>query len=166
MARYLADQIALRPNIRALYRTEVVAAHGGESLEAIDVRDSATGETKRLETGGLFLFIGADAETGWLPPEIALDPKGYVLTGSDVRAAGRWELDRDPFLLETSEPTVRPSTSPSRSTVTTATGAGKRRITRRSSSPLATLLTSAQAGLALVGLHHRPIIRRRLQRPC
>jgi NADPH-dependent glutamate synthase beta subunit-like oxidoreductase len=49
---------------------------------------------------------GADAETAWLPPEIAVDPKGYVLTGADVRAAGRWELDRDPYLLETSVPGI------------------------------------------------------------
>jgi thioredoxin reductase (NADPH) len=38
------------------------------------------------------------------PPEIALDRRGYVLTGSDMRAAGRWALDRDPYLLETSVP--------------------------------------------------------------
>ena len=57
------------------------------SLEAIDVRNAETGETTRLESGGLFIFIGADAETAWLPPEIALDRRGYVLTGSDVRAA-------------------------------------------------------------------------------
>ena len=66
------------------YRTEVIAAHGDTSLEAIDVRDTATGETSRLESGGLFIFIGADAETAWLPPEIALDQRGYVLTGPDV----------------------------------------------------------------------------------
>jgi thioredoxin reductase (NADPH) len=106
MARYLVDQIALRPNIRMLFRTEVVAAHGDASLEAIDVRDLETGETTRLESGGLFLFIGADAETGWLPPEIALDSNGYVLTGSDLRTAGGWELDRDPYLLETSVPGI------------------------------------------------------------
>ena len=70
------------------------------------MRNNATGEVTRLESGGLFLFIGADAETGWLPPEIALDPRGYVLTGSEVRAAGRWALDRDPYLLETSAPGV------------------------------------------------------------
>ena len=80
--------------------------HGEASLEAIDVRDRATAETTRLESGGLFIFIGADAETAWLPPEIALDDKGYVLTGSDVRAAGRWQLDRDPYLLETSVPGI------------------------------------------------------------
>ena len=66
--RYLADQIASRPNIGALFHSEVVAAHGGESIEAIDVRNSDTGETTRLVTGGLFIFIGADAElAGCLP---------------------------------------------------------------------------------------------------
>ena len=106
MARYLVDQIASRPNIRMLFSSEVVAAHGEASLEAIDVRNSETGETTRFESGGLFLFIGADAETAWLPPEIALDPRGFVLTGADLNAAGGWELDRDPYLLETSVPGI------------------------------------------------------------
>jgi len=106
MSRYLIDQLATRANIRVLFRTEVTAAHGVTSLEAIDVRHAATGETTRLESGGLFIFIGADAETSWLPPEVALDRKGYVLTGSDVRSAGRWQLDRDPYLLETSVPGI------------------------------------------------------------
>jgi thioredoxin reductase (NADPH) len=106
MSRYLVDQLATRANIRVLFRTEVTAAHGDTSLEAIDVRDAATGETARLESGGLFIFIGADAETAWLPPEIALDSRGYVLTGSGVGAEGRWQLDRDPYLLETSVPGI------------------------------------------------------------
>ena len=106
MSRYLVDQIAARSNIRTMYRAEVVAAHGDVSLEAVDVREAATGETTRLVSGGLFILIGADAETAWLPPEIALDRNGYVLTGSDVRAAGGWELERDPYLLETSVPGV------------------------------------------------------------
>jgi thioredoxin reductase (NADPH) len=102
MSRYLIEQLAARSNIRVLLRTEVVAAHGDTALEAIDVRDDATGKTTRLESGGLFIFIGADAQTAWLPPEIALDRRGYVLTGSDVTAAGAWKLERDPYLLETS----------------------------------------------------------------
>ena len=106
MSHYLVEQLANRANIDVLYRTEVVAAHGETSLEAIDVRNTATGETTRLQSGGLFIFIGADAETAWLPPEIALDQKGYVLTGADVRAEGRWQLDRDPHLLETSVPGI------------------------------------------------------------
>ena len=106
MSRYLVDQLATRAKIRVLVRTEVTAAHGDTSLEAIDVRDAATGETTRLPSGGLFVFIGADAQTRWLPPEIARDQRGYVLTGSEVRAAGPWRLDRDPYLLETSVPGI------------------------------------------------------------
>jgi len=106
MSRYLVDQLAVRSNIRVLYRTEVIAADGDPSLEAIEVRSTATGETTRLESGGLFIFIGADAQTAWLPSEIALDRHGYVLTGSEVTAAGRWEIDRDPYLLETSVPGI------------------------------------------------------------
>jgi len=106
MSRYLIDQLAARPNIRTLHRAEVVAAHGDVALESIEIRDGATGETSRVPSGGLFIFIGADAETGWLPPEIAVERNGYVLTGTDVRAAGRWELERDPYLLETSVPGI------------------------------------------------------------
>ena len=65
-----------------------------------------SGEVERLGSGGLFIFIGADAETGWLPEEIALDERGFVLTGADVQAFDRWALDRDPYLLETSVPGV------------------------------------------------------------
>jgi thioredoxin reductase (NADPH) len=106
MSRYLIDQLATRPNIHTLYRTELTAAHGEVSLEAIDVRNAVTGEISRLDSGGVFIFIGADAETRWLPPEIALDERGYVLTGSDVHAADRWPLERDPYLLETSVPGI------------------------------------------------------------
>ena len=106
MSRYLIDQLAARSNIHVLCRTEVVGAHGDTSLEAIDVRNAATGETSRLQSDGLFVLIGADAETAWLPPEIALDGHGFVLTGPDVRAAGRWGLERDPYLLETSAPGI------------------------------------------------------------
>jgi thioredoxin reductase (NADPH) len=106
MSRYLVDQLAMRANVNVLARTEVVAAHGDVSLEEIDVRNADTGETSRLASGGLFIFIGADAETGWLPREIALDPRGFVLTGSEVRAAGHWGLERDPYLLETSVPGI------------------------------------------------------------
>jgi thioredoxin reductase (NADPH) len=106
MSQYLVDQLATRTNIRVQYQTEVVAAHGDASLEALDVLNTVAGDTTRLASAGLFIFIGADAETAWLPPEIALDQKGYLLTGADVRAAGRWQLDRDPFLLETSVPGI------------------------------------------------------------
>jgi thioredoxin reductase (NADPH) len=106
MSRYLIDQIDLRANVHTLYNAEVAAVHGDASLEAIDVRNSDTTETTRLESAGLFLFIGADPQTEWLPPEIALDERGFVLTGPDVRDIDRWELERDPYLLETSVPGI------------------------------------------------------------
>ncbi len=106
MSRYLVDQLGTRSNIRVLARTQVVAAHGDVSLEAIDVHNSETDETTTLDSGGLYLFIGADAETAWLPPEIALDTHGYVLTGPDIRDPAQWTLDRDPYLLETSVPGI------------------------------------------------------------
>jgi thioredoxin reductase (NADPH) len=106
MSRYLIDQLRHRSNIRVLNRTQVTAAYGEASLEAIDVLDATTGETTRLESGGVYIFIGADAQTGWLPDDIALDDLGYVLTGPDVTATGRWPLERDPYLLETSVPGI------------------------------------------------------------
>jgi thioredoxin reductase (NADPH) len=106
MSQYLVEQLSARGNIDVRYRTEVIAAEGDTSLDAIDVHDTTTGATTRLDSGGLFIFIGADAETEWLPPEVALDPKGYVLTGPDAREAAPWPLDRDPYLLETSVPGI------------------------------------------------------------
>ena len=106
MSRYLIDQLAGRPNIGTMFGTEVAAVHGDLSLEAIDVRDTATGATSRLDSEGLFIFIGADAETAWLPPDIALDDRGYVLTGPEMRSTGCWTLERDPYLLETSVPGI------------------------------------------------------------
>jgi thioredoxin reductase (NADPH) len=106
MSQYLIDQLERRSNIEVLTGMEVVAAHGRDSLEEVEIRGRDSTATTRLPSGGLYIFIGADAETGWLPPEIALDARGFVLTGADVAAAGRWELDRDPYLLETSVPGI------------------------------------------------------------
>jgi thioredoxin reductase (NADPH) len=106
MSRYLVDQLAMHKNIAVRFGAAIDAVEGEASLEAIVVRDRDTGELTRLASGGLFIFIGADAQTGWLPDDIARDPKGFVLTGSDVRASGRWPLERDPYLLETSAPGI------------------------------------------------------------
>src|SRR5215207_1956269 len=106
MSQYLVDRVGSRENVEVRFGTEVVGVHGDASLETIDVRDRAGGEVERLGSVGLFIFIGADAETGWLPEEIALDERGFVLTGADVESSDRWALDRDPYLLETSVPGV------------------------------------------------------------
>jgi thioredoxin reductase (NADPH) len=106
MSHYLIEELATKPNIRIELNAEAVAAHGSDHLESIDVADGKTGVTSRRDTTGLFIFIGADTETAWLPPEITRDARGFVLTGTDVVNAKGWSLDRDPYLLETSIPGV------------------------------------------------------------
>ena len=106
MSHYLIDQIRTKSNIRTALRSEVTAVYGETHMTALDILDRGTNEVRREELGGLFVFIGADAETAWLPPEIARDPRGYILTGGDVVKAGRWKESRDPYLVETSVPGV------------------------------------------------------------
>lgn len=103
MSHYLVEQLRNKRNIHARLNAEVVAVHGETQLSAIDIRQA--GETKRHDCGGLFAFIGATTETDWLPPELARDKNGYLLTGAELVRAGQWPLkDRDPYLLESSVP--------------------------------------------------------------
>jgi thioredoxin reductase (NADPH) len=102
MSHYLIEQLRCKANITVRPHAEVVAAYGDTHLAAIDIRDAKDAGLHRHESGGLFVFIGADAETGWLPEDIARDTRGYVLTGDDVVRAGHWSSNRDPYLLESS----------------------------------------------------------------
>ncbi len=106
MSQYLIEQIATKANIRVETRSEVVAVHGDEQLEAIEVIDRRADTTSRRDTTALFVLIGADASTDWLPAEIARDEHGFVLTGADAMKAGQWKADREPFALETSAPGI------------------------------------------------------------
>lgn len=105
MSHYLIEQLRAKANVTVLPRAEVVAARGDTHLAEIEVRINAA-TVRRHECGGLFVFIGADAETGWLPENVARDARGYVLTGDDVVKAGRWAGRRDPYLLESSAPGI------------------------------------------------------------
>jgi thioredoxin reductase (NADPH) len=106
MSHYLIEQLRGKSNIAVQLQSEVKAAYGDTHLAAIDIQNKASNTVSRHECGGLFIFIGADAETAWLPPEIARDKRGYVLTGDDVVKAKQWSAARDPYLLETSVPGV------------------------------------------------------------
>jgi thioredoxin reductase (NADPH) len=100
MSRYLADRIETSDAIDVLPHTEVrelVGDERGGALEALIVEDNRTGERRSLDAKALFVFIGAEPCTPWLAGEIAMDPKGFVLTGA---AAGAQSL------LQTSRPGV------------------------------------------------------------
>ncbi|MDN3919532.1 FAD-dependent oxidoreductase [Roseateles violae] len=106
MSHYLIEQLRGKPNIAVALHSEVQALHGDKQLAGIDLADRAGGSVQRLASGGVFVFIGADAETGWLPEAIARDARGYLHTGEAAARSGRWPLERDPYLLETSVPGI------------------------------------------------------------
>ncbi len=106
MSRYLIEQLRGKSNVAVELQSEVQAVYGDAHLTAIDIYDRSGKTVRRRDSGGLFVFIGADAETGWLPADIARDARGYVLTGDDVVKAGQWAYGRDPYLLETSVPGI------------------------------------------------------------
>jgi thioredoxin reductase (NADPH) len=106
MSKYLIDQIAATPNITIETRTEVTAMSGDGHLECLTLK-TPRGEEVRPATS-IFIFIGAAPKTDWLPKEVAIDHKGFVLAGPDLktRAPGSWKLDREPYLLESSIPGI------------------------------------------------------------
>jgi len=106
MSQYLTGLLATKGNIEIRLNASVVAVHGDRHLEAITVEDAAAHTQERIETESLFVFIGADARTEWLPCRIARDDRNSLLTGLEAQSSGKWILDRDPYLLETSVPGV------------------------------------------------------------
>lgn len=110
MSRYLIRRIEDNPRITLHTRTEITALEGGERLERIVWRCANDGSTDRCDMGHVFLMTGASPNTGWLNGCVALDDKGFVCTGPDLRpadlAAAGWSLPRAPHLLETSLPGV------------------------------------------------------------
>jgi len=106
MSHYLVRQVEATPKLHVRLGTEIVGGGGDGWLEHLVLRDRAEGSEETVDADGLFLMIGARPHTGWLPPEIDRDARGFVLTGTDLRDDHAWPLDRSPFLLETSMPGV------------------------------------------------------------
>lgn len=107
MSDYLVERLRKTPNVKIREETEIEALDGKARLEAITTRNNRTQEQDRLPCAAVFVFIGADPSTEWLPAGIARDGKGYVLTGAEVFQRGLWPCqDRDPCPLETSVPGI------------------------------------------------------------
>lgn len=84
MSSYLVRAIEATPNIVVRHRTEVVDGAGDSSLERITLADCVTGALEEVAATALFVVIGGDPKTGWLPDEIARDEQGYLITGRDL----------------------------------------------------------------------------------
>jgi len=108
MSKYLIDEIGRTSNIVVEAKTQVLEVLGEEHLEALRLRGPAGEST--VPASSLFVFIGAAPGTGWLPPCLLRDEKGFLLAGPDLRINGKlpesWRESRDPFLLESSIPGV------------------------------------------------------------
>jgi thioredoxin reductase (NADPH) len=105
MSDYLVSQVEVTPNIEVRLGTEVVDGGGDGRLDHLVLRDRSSGAESTIDAQGLFLLIGAQPFTDWLPDEIVRDDSGFVLTGADL-PQGSWPLERQPFGLETSMPGV------------------------------------------------------------
>jgi thioredoxin reductase (NADPH) len=103
MSFYLIRQLETKHNISVETGTAVVAVGGTAHIESIVTRVEASGETQTRPADALFVFIGADAETAWIPEALDRDARGYLKTGRDLE---HWPLARAPFLLETSVPGI------------------------------------------------------------
>jgi thioredoxin reductase (NADPH) len=110
MSQYLCEGIEAVDNIEVRLETEVVDGGGDARLRHLVLRDRSNGTTERVDAAGLFVMIGARADTDWLPAAVERDPRGYVLTDDDLVRDGRlvesWPLDRAPMIMETSMPRV------------------------------------------------------------
>ena len=111
MSRYLIQRIAENPSIELHYHTEIIALEGDSQLERVRWTDKAKGETSTHTIHHLFIMAGASPRTEWLRGCLALDDKGFILTGRDLdafRSSGAiaWPLERPPQMLETSLPGV------------------------------------------------------------
>ncbi|GAA3072716.1 FAD-dependent oxidoreductase [Streptosporangium carneum] len=105
MSRYLAVEIERHSRIQIMLNTEVRELMGEERLAAVVAQNNVTGERSTIEARAMFIFIGAEPYTAWLADEIALDPRGYILTGADATRSGKEgtpDFVGRPFPLETS----------------------------------------------------------------
>lgn len=105
MSSYLADRLLANNKVRIRFRTEVAAVEGVEHISGVHLREP-NGKTKCEPTSGVFVFIGSNPRTHFLPSAIARDDKGFLLTGPDVALLPEWREPRHPCTVETSLPGV------------------------------------------------------------
>jgi thioredoxin reductase (NADPH) len=108
MSSYLVRAIESTPNVAVRHRTEVVDGSGNETLESLKLADRSNDTVEEVSASALFIMIGGEPHTQWLPDGIARDAHGYLVTGRDLLEQPRelWDYDREPLALETSMPGV------------------------------------------------------------
>jgi thioredoxin reductase (NADPH) len=106
MSHYLVREVEAARRLNVRLGTQIVGGGGDGRLEHLVLREQRDGTQQTVPTDALFLMIGGRPHTGWLPPGIERDERGFVLTGTDLSGSRSWPLARRPFLLESSVPGV------------------------------------------------------------
>ncbi len=109
MSRYLIQRIEENPGIEMHFQTEIIALEGDNHLESVTWKDKVTGETSEHPIRHVFIMAGASPRTEWLRGCVAMDEKGFILTGRDLdpgAGGSAWRLARSPQMLETTLPGV------------------------------------------------------------
>jgi thioredoxin reductase (NADPH) len=88
MSSYLSSRLQADPRIEIEFGADVTALHGGDHLAAVTIRNARTGATRSVDTRALFIMVGASPNTEWLSGLVALDDKGFVITGSGAGTPG------------------------------------------------------------------------------
>jgi len=109
MSDYLVREVQATANIAVRLCTQVTDCYGQDQLDGLTLHDASRGRPERVPAAALFVLIGGEPRTQWLPETIQLQD-GFIVTGRDVVRHGarpsRWPLDRAPLPLETSMPGV------------------------------------------------------------
>jgi len=112
MSRYLVQRLTENPTVEIHFNTEITGLEGNGRLERVRWRDRQTLVESTHAIRHAFIMTGASPRTAWLRGCLALDDKGFILTGRDLDAAHGgegaplWPLSRAPQMLETSSPGV------------------------------------------------------------
>jgi thioredoxin reductase (NADPH) len=107
MSDYLARRIERHDKIEVLRHVEVAGIEGDRAITGLRLRDVREGGFRNVDCSAVFVFIGAQPRTQWLPPSIAVDSKGFIITGADAAQSDRWPLtNREPCVVETTCPGV------------------------------------------------------------
>jgi thioredoxin reductase (NADPH) len=110
MSDYLVQEIKATDNIEVRLRTTIIDGRGAQRLEGLVLKDLASGKTQRVPATALFILIGAQPHTEWLPASILRDQRGFILTGPDLGSVEETVRELAParprLLLESSMPGV------------------------------------------------------------
>jgi thioredoxin reductase (NADPH) len=80
MSQYLIDEVfAAGVDVRT--ETWIVGAEGHGRLQSLVLRNGATGGSEAVPADAVFVLIGAQPHTDWLPDEVERDDHGFVHTG-------------------------------------------------------------------------------------